>query len=657
MSDARAEHRTLRSGVKAMALAAALVAAASSMGCRADDAQARAMPVGRWEVTRETGWRGTFYDVTFVSPTEGWAVGNTVGAETSLIAHTTDAGETWEQQDSGVIEPLRRVAFRGPLRGWIIGESGVVLRTTDGGAQWRMAPLATQDTYFDMHVPETGRMWIVGDFAAAYTSNDDGETWERRANGLLRASLRAVWFVDDDTGWVATWDGRVFHTTDAGLNWSPHALPQSAARAEITRLYFADSRHGLAIGDRRAVLRTADGGTTWEHVTQGSNERHTTTYGQVRASGDEPLHSFMLYDMAFAGRGIWLAGDMGAVLHSPDGGATWRHQLGGPTRLHGAHPVFRGVEFVNGREGWVVGEFGTIMHTRDAGETWHEQSPTGALLSGICFVGAERGWAAGDRGEMLLTVDGGATWNAQGSATMECFGATHFPDDAFGWAVAEFGTVMHTKDGGLTWRTQDTPVDGMLLDVRFADRTTGWAAGAGGVVIRTVDGGGSWLQAPTPTGRDLFALSFPTSTTGWVVGDGGTVLRTVDAGASWSPQASDLGEVWLLGVHFVDDMTGWLTAADGRMFHTSDGGESWATQDTGAQDPLYDVFFLDRENGWAVGGKGTILQTRDGGRRWRTRRSGTEVDLTDITFTGPASGWIAGEWGTILRYVVADPRT
>ncbi len=93
------------------------------------------------------------------------------------------------------------------------------------------------------------------------------------------------------------------------------------------------------------------------------------------------------------------------------------------------------------------------------------------------------------------------------------------------------------------------------------------------------------------------------------------------------------------------------------MFHTSDGGESWATQDTGAQDPLYDVFFLDRENGWAVGGKGTILQTRDGGRRWRTRRSGTEVDLTDITFTGPASGWIAGEWGTILRYVVADPRT
>ncbi|MBT5709771.1 hypothetical protein HOI71_01920, partial [Candidatus Poribacteria bacterium] len=350
MHDARLDSGP-RHGVQAFALAVMLGAIAASGGCGADDATAGPMPVGRWEVMRETGWHGTFYDVAFVSPTEGWAVGNTVGAETSLIAHTTDAGATWEHQDSGVIEPLRRVAFRGPLRGLIVGESGIVLMTDDGGATWRRSRVGAQDTYFDMHVPATGRMWIVGDFGAAYTSDDGGETWERRANGLIRASLRAVWFADDDTGWVATWDGRIYRTADAGMNWSQQALPQSAAGAEVTRLRFADTRNGLAIGDRRAVLVTVDGGETWEHVTEGSNERHTTTYGQVRAPGDEPLHSFMLYDMAFAGQGIWLAGDMGAVLHSPDGGATWRHQLGGPTRLHGAHPVFRGVEFVNDREG------------------------------------------------------------------------------------------------------------------------------------------------------------------------------------------------------------------------------------------------------------------------------------------------------------------
>ena len=76
----------------------------------------------------------------------GWAVGNAIdvipgadfgeGAE-SLIIHTTDGGETWHRQHSGVFnKPLRNVYFRSASEGWCIGEGGVLIRTTDGGEAW-----------------------------------------------------------------------------------------------------------------------------------------------------------------------------------------------------------------------------------------------------------------------------------------------------------------------------------------------------------------------------------------------------------------------------------------------------------------------------------------------------------------------------------------
>ena len=196
----------VRRRARAMAWLATCALLACLAACSREAAEPPPMPVGRWEVSRQTAWRGTFYDITFVSESEGWAVGNTVGADASLIVHTTDAGATWQAQDSGVIEPLRRVSFRGRADGWAVGEAGLVLHTADAGETWTRVSVGSQDTHFDIHAPQGGPMWIVGDFAAAYRSDDGGATWERRSQGLRRASLRAVWFADDATGWVGTWD-------------------------------------------------------------------------------------------------------------------------------------------------------------------------------------------------------------------------------------------------------------------------------------------------------------------------------------------------------------------------------------------------------------------------------------------------------------------
>ncbi|RMH31265.1 MAG: hypothetical protein D6690_16970 [Nitrospirae bacterium] len=71
------------------------------------------------------------FSVTFVSPRQGWAVGD----EGTILA-TTDGGATWQAQRSGTKAWLSSVAFVSPCQGWAAGENGTILTTADGGATW-----------------------------------------------------------------------------------------------------------------------------------------------------------------------------------------------------------------------------------------------------------------------------------------------------------------------------------------------------------------------------------------------------------------------------------------------------------------------------------------------------------------------------------------
>jgi hypothetical protein len=59
-----------------------------------------------------------------------WAVGND-----GLIVYSSDWGQTWELQESGVTQPLWEVHFVNDHEGWIVGGlySGLILHTKNGG--------------------------------------------------------------------------------------------------------------------------------------------------------------------------------------------------------------------------------------------------------------------------------------------------------------------------------------------------------------------------------------------------------------------------------------------------------------------------------------------------------------------------------------------
>jgi photosystem II stability/assembly factor-like uncharacterized protein len=82
-----------------------------------------------WQLQNSGGSRADLFDVVFVNRMEGFAVG---GGD---ILRTADGGATWQLTHvSGAgLFGLRGVAFQGADIGIIVGDGGAILRTTTGG--------------------------------------------------------------------------------------------------------------------------------------------------------------------------------------------------------------------------------------------------------------------------------------------------------------------------------------------------------------------------------------------------------------------------------------------------------------------------------------------------------------------------------------------
>ncbi len=304
-------------------------------------------------------------------------------------------------------------------------------------------------------------------------------TWTRRPSGTM-AWLHAVYFLDQNHGWVAGSGGTLLETSDGGQTWRK-LLPLT--KDNLRDVYFASEKIGWLVAERDVLkLKTNDEPRTY-------------------------------------------------LLKTEDGGFSWRRVF-----LNGSDVNARLVRavFADAERGWVFGETGVVFATRDGGAHWIRQpSPTKHLLLGGAFADYTHGWLVGAGATILQTSDGGMTWRSgivrDGDGAR--FTAASFVGDRLGWAVASAGRVFATTDGGRTWFEQRSNVDADLLDVKFIEASEGWAVGSQGTLLHTLDGGMHWSVESSGTSHVLERLFVIDRNHGWAVGFGGTILNYSQAGA------------------------------------------------------------------------------------------------------------------------------
>jgi len=254
------------------------------------------------------GPRASLVGSFFSSATEGWITtaapaiagsGYTPPASRVTLYHTSDGGAHWDAVDG--TDGLTGDDNKGSLYfidrkiGWLTsfgshsGQSSRIYATRDGGRSWRPQefPGATHVSLPRFFSPAEG---VLVTDKGVYRSNDGGATWTKALDGS-----QPVYFVDADH-WLRIQVQGIETSSDGGLTWSrPRQWqpPLPAGWSQSTLTFISPSIALLAITDNTnwvvslygaalvgesynvtmtgrvphyAVVRTDDGGASWEQV-------------------------------------------------------------------------------------------------------------------------------------------------------------------------------------------------------------------------------------------------------------------------------------------------------------------------------------------------------------------------------------------------------
>jgi photosystem II stability/assembly factor-like uncharacterized protein len=89
-------------------------------------------------------------------------------------------------------------------------------------------------------------------------TSDGGDHWQLLP---LKEMPISLFFLDDSIGWMVTTKG-IWRTTEAGKNWTK----LGKVPGEILRVCFTTPTDGVAVGVKKLVLTTHDGGQSWAPV-------------------------------------------------------------------------------------------------------------------------------------------------------------------------------------------------------------------------------------------------------------------------------------------------------------------------------------------------------------------------------------------------------
>jgi photosystem II stability/assembly factor-like uncharacterized protein len=528
-----------------------------------------------WE--QRAAFAGPFRSASFIDDHEGWILDSGTDATdcpegTFGIAHTTDAGATWQDLPANGIaqsQCMTGIWFFDARRGFVSGydrnRQPALYRTSDGGNTF--APTALPDPPFfnpQSGVASSARLsaltlrveWMKEFGGTLYLeafgsqndpnlppdnqfvlkSTDGGDSWSL----VTKVPSRAVVMVTESRWLDYTAPGQAMESVNGGQQFHPYASDFNLAAAQLA---FADANVGYAVGPG-VIQQTTDGGTQWIGLATPGTAPPTPS----------PSPSFSGAKLiAPLANVVWALVDGRQLYRSTDQGNTWVRRST-PRAPVGNRPPL--ISFLDARNGW------ELVPTSDVGQCVQEAV------------------------ELWQTTDGAATWHLVSQThpdvpVDQCKDAMYFKDSAHGALVigdptTDLPAMFRTDDGGVTWH-----FEGLIHGFRRAVSITA----VGGTELMEMDSARSprvyiflndvFVNGSVATAPDqaVSNVAFLTPTH-WLIEQPG--LETTDAGASWHPFNTDYSDAAGVPSQFVfaDDHVGYGTA-HGKVYRTTDGGAHW----------------------------------------------------------------------------------
>jgi photosystem II stability/assembly factor-like uncharacterized protein len=563
-------------------------------------------------------------DICFVNDQTGWMCG-TAG----YIYKTTNGGDSWTQQNSGVTKDLQKLYFLNENLGYAGTIQGSILKTTDGGNNW------TEYIFSDLR-PTVAFGYCDG-----------------------------LYFINQNTGFIIAGASKYFYlfkTTDGGVNW---AIKDSLISNDITyRWYdisFYNDSLGVMISSKKNLQKyTTNGGETWALSTAISDNFFGIQHAVKWLSSNTVVS---------IGEGNEFNGVPIPIYKSTDGGINWvKKNQSVITCFDRAKDMY----FKDSINGVAVGSNGFykgfVIKTSDGGETW-STSQTNYALGFMALSGFNNTlYGLSTSSHVLKSTDFGTTWTLLQFTSPTSITGIYF-DKNKGFALTRSGDFYISKDGtGKSWEYLSNTGVNEAYSMYFFDNTTGVVLEENQDIVKTIDGGQTWraVLAPTPysSRSKVGGITFGDQSTGyaWFSLTDYTdyrVFKSTDAGETWNQvwqPASTPG--YIQGnLVFFDANTGVILGPSNYKMRTTDGGQTWDTAFVN-NFPTYlvkkgfrDVAKISSTKAIAIGDN-FICMTTDKGLNWNYidhKINGIDSSFYRIKFSGADTGYIACYGGTYLK--------
>jgi len=267
------------------------------------------------------------------------------------------------------------------------------LITANGGSTWTAGaadPFAVGEHIFSIvkfFIDATTVRYLVARNGVAATpaevaySDDGGATWTAVTVGavVLQGAVDsgALFVLNQFNIWFCATGGYIYFSSDGGETWTAQESGILTVN-DLRGISFFDEDTGYCVGDVDTVLKTTDGGSTWQAAS-------------ATGGGNDLLCVFALEDR------IWIGDDAGSLWFSEDGGVTYTERTGW---IGSGTGTIDDISFDSEYVGYMVhnvGGAGTIFVTVNGGFTWRRlTTPTNAGLNAISAVSENIAYAVGE---------------------------------------------------------------------------------------------------------------------------------------------------------------------------------------------------------------------------------------------------------------------
>lgn len=281
------------------------------------------------------------------------------------------------------------VFFLNEKDGYVTSYNGGIYKTTDSAKNWTSLNSTTNLPIRDIYFLNSDNGFAVGGQNSCggtgcippggfiLRTQNAGQTWKKIYTPLNKLEITSIYFINNLVGFCVG-DNVIYKTNDGGQNWTENQINNLVGK--MMKIKFSDSQNGFIVCLFDRILKTTDGGSTWQITSPQKNSGY--------------------YSLSSSNGASYVSGQ-GEILKSVDNGISWNELANSPSDIYDIHFTTQNIGYAFGRGNYSVGDFGHFY------------------------------------GSMYCTYNGGNSWNGNGDFTdVGLIQAVSFPSNKIGYAVS-----------------------------------------------------------------------------------------------------------------------------------------------------------------------------------------------------------------------------